>query len=264
MRVLRFEISRAFKNIWFISSAAAGTVIGIADCVLFLKIHVNSNEEWSLSQIWLGTDYQFAFNSIFFALLPLIACLPYASTCYSDIKSGYERTVCVKTSRINYVIAKAVAVSLSGAAAVAIPLLIDLFVAAGLYPDRKPNKLTFLYAGIIDCNLFPRLFALHPVCYCLVFTLLDAVFGGLMCLVAMGVAGCCRDCFSTIMGPFALYISTGVLLTGNGIGTWSVMSMLNPLQEVIVFKYQIVIVYVVTLFVSLLLVYMSYKRREVL
>lgn len=41
------------------------------------------------------------------------------------------------------------------------------------------------------------------------------------------------------------------------------MSMLNPLQEVIVFKYQIVIVYVVTLFVSLLLVYMSYKRREV-
>lgn len=133
MRVLRFEIGRAFKNIWFISSAAAGTVIGIADCVLFLKIHVNSNEEWSLSQIWLGTDYQFAFNSIFFALLPLIACLPYASTCYSDIKSGYERTVCVKTLRINYVIAKAVAVSLSGAAAVAIPLLIDLFVAAGLW-----------------------------------------------------------------------------------------------------------------------------------
>ena len=66
------------------------------------------------------------------------------------------------------------------------------------------------------------------------------------------------------MVPFALYISTGVLLTGNGIGTWSVMSMLNPLQEVIVFKYQMVIVYVVTLFVSLLLIYINYKRREVL
>ena len=30
MRVLRFEIGRAFKNIWFISSAAAGTVIGLS------------------------------------------------------------------------------------------------------------------------------------------------------------------------------------------------------------------------------------------
>ena len=186
MRVLKFEISRAFKNISFISSVAVGTAIGIADCVLFLKTHINNNEEWALSQIWLGTNYQFAFNYIFFALFPLIACLPYAATCYLDIKSGYERNVCVKASRINYVIAKAVAVSLSGAVAVAIPLLIDLFIAAGLYPDRKPNKLTFLYAGIIDCNLFPRLFALYPVCYCLVFILLDAVFGGLICLIVMG------------------------------------------------------------------------------
>ena len=81
--------------------------------------------------------------------------------------------------------AKELAVFLSGAVAVALPLLIDLFIGAGIYPDRNPEKLTFLYAGIQDSNMFPRLYQLHPAGYCLMFTLLDAVFGGLMGLVSM-------------------------------------------------------------------------------
>lgn len=264
MRILRFELNRAFRNIWLIISICMGSAVGVADCVLFFRQHCNDTMQWTLIQAWLGTDYQFAYNSLFYVLLPLIACLPYAGTCFSDVKNGYDRNICVKTSRLKYMMAKAVAVFATGAAAVAIPLLLNLFICAGLYPDGKPDKLSFLSAGIIDCNLFPRLFALHPVCYCLVFTLLDSVFGGLMGLMAMCVSRWSNSRFATIMGPFALYIFSGVLFEGSGVGTWSAMEMVNPVQNVVTYKYQMVTVYAVLFVVLPVLIYMWHRRRDIL
>ena len=176
MRVLRFEMTRAFRNKWLAVSIALGTLIGLADIWLNVSQY-GFNRGRALIQTWIGTDYQFAYNSLFYVLLPLIACFPYAGSCYQDQKTGYESSICIKTSRLSYMIAKEAAVAASGAAAVACPLLIAMFIAAGIYPDKRPEKLTFLYAGIIDCHMFPRIFAEHPVCYALLFTLLDAVFG---------------------------------------------------------------------------------------
>lgn len=263
MKIYGFEMGRAFRNAWFVVSVAMGTAIGIADCMLCVRQYRNIGEK-ALIQTWLGTDYQFAYNSLFYVLLPLIACLPYAGSCFTDMKSGYERNICVKTSRLSYMAAKAVSVAASGAAAVAIPLLVNLFVCAGLYPNKLPDKLSFLYAGIIDCDMFPRLFALHPVGYCLVFTLLDAVFGGLLGLVAMCVARWSGSRFSTIMGSFALYVFTGVIFEGDGTGTWSAMDMVNPLQNVVVYRYQMVTMYVGVCIIPLLLIYMWHRRRDIL
>lgn len=263
MNIFKFEMQRAFKNIWLAVSVAIGTLIGLADIVLYLKQY-GHKADCALIQIWLGTDYHFAYNSLFYVLLPLLACLPYAGTCYQDIKSGYERNICIRTSRIKYMLAKEFAVVASGAAATAIPLLIDLFICAGIYPNKKPDKLTFLYAGIIDCNMFPRLFAEHPVCYALVFIVLDALFGGIAGLVAMCFARWCGSRFSTMMAPFALYVFTGVIFEGTGIGTWSAMAMINPIQNVVTYRYQIVAMYVVVCAVPLALIYIWHRRRDIL
>ena len=263
MKIFGFEIKRAFANAWFVLSVAIGTAIGVADCLLFVR-QSGLGDDGALIQIWLGTDYQFAYNNMFYVLLPLLACLPYAMTCFSDIRTGYDRNICVRTSRLKYMSAKALVVFFSGAVAVALPLLIDLFIGAGIYPDKNPEKLTFLYAGIIDCHMFPRLFQLHPVCYCLVFILLDAVFGGLMGLVSMCAARWSGSRFATVMGPFALYVFTGVLLEGDGNGTWSALKMVNPLQEVVTYSYQMVIMYAVFFIVPLALIYIWHRRRDIL
>ncbi len=263
MKIFGFEIKRAFANAWFVLSVAIGTAIGVADCLLFDR-QPGLGDDGALIQAWIGTDYQFAYNNLFYVLLPLLACLPYGMTCFSDIRSGYDRNICVRTSRLKYMSAKAVAVFLSGAAAAAAPLLINLFICAGIYPDKRSEKLTFLYAGIQDSNLFPRLYQLHPVWYCLVFILLDAVFGGLMCLLSMCVARWSGSRFSTVMGPFALYVFTGVLLEGDGNGTWSALKMVNPLQEVVTYGYQMAIMYAVLCAVPLILIYIWHRRRDIL
>ena len=140
MRVLRFEMTRAFRNKWLAVSVALGTLIGLADIWLNVSQY-GFNRGRALIQTWIGTDYQFAYNSLFYVLLPLIACFPYAGSCYQDQKTGYESSICIKTSRLSYMIAKEAAVAASGAAAVACPLLIAMFIAAGIYPDKRPEKL---------------------------------------------------------------------------------------------------------------------------
>ena len=89
MRVLRFEMTRAFRNKWLAVSVALGTLIGLADIWLNVSQY-GFNRGRALIQTWIGTDYQFAYNSLFYVLLPLIACFPYAGSCYQDQKTGYE------------------------------------------------------------------------------------------------------------------------------------------------------------------------------
>mgnify|MGYP001027226009 CR=1 FL=1 len=105
MRVLRFEMTRAFRNKWLAVSIALGTLIGLADIWLNVSQY-GFNRGRALIQTWIGTDYQFAYNSLFYVLLPLIACFPYAGSCYQDQKTGYESSICIKTSRLSYMIAK--------------------------------------------------------------------------------------------------------------------------------------------------------------
>lgn len=73
MRVLRFEMTRAFRNKWLAVSVALGTLIGLADIWLNVSQY-GFNRGRALIQTWIGTDYQFAYNSLFYVLLPLIAC----------------------------------------------------------------------------------------------------------------------------------------------------------------------------------------------
>ena len=112
--------------------------------------------------------------------------------------------------------------------------------------------------------MFPRIFAEHPVCYALLFTLLDAVFGGITGLVAMCFARWCGSRFSTIMAPFALYVFTGVMFEGRGIGTWSALQMVNPLQNVVTYRYQMVTMYAAVSAAALVLIYIWHRRRDIL
>lgn len=65
-------------------------------------------------------------------------------------------------------------------------------------------------------------------------------------------------------GTIALYVFTGVIFEGTGIGTWSAMAMINPIQNVVTYRYQIVTMYVVVCAVPLALIYIWHRRRDIL
>ena len=140
----------------------------------------------------------------------------------------------------------------------------DFIAAAGLYPNHRPEKLYFLTAGIIDCNMFSRLFNQNPLLYAVLFILIDGMFAGLMGLMSVCVSKWVKSHFSAVMIPFVIYILTGVLLLNDNGYSLSVMEMINPAQRVLVRVYEMILLYVVIFFLSSFITWFWSRKRDII
>ncbi|MBO5260873.1 MAG: hypothetical protein J6A82_01275 [Coprococcus sp.] len=264
MDTLRFEMNRAFRNKGLYISIGIGSAIGILDLVLFYSMY-ETDGRTSLTQAWIGTNYQFAYNTLYYIMLPAIACIPYAGSYFADMNSGYDKNILIKTSRGSYIRAKLVAVFTSAFVAVVTPLLLDLFLAAGLYPDNKPERLSFMVAGIVDSQLWAELYGTHPVLYSLLFTGIDGLFGGLFGVMSVCVGRWMNSNFTAVMVPFALYVVSGEVLVSNKKRMLSIMLMINPVQRAgAICWYNMLSLYIVLMLVCLFVTWFNSRRRDVL
>lgn len=263
MRSVSYELKRAFESIWTKTSLLIGCLIVILDLGTFYQQYDSPGNK-ILIQAWIGTDFQFAYNSLFYVVFPIIACLPYAGSYYLDIKSGYDKNICIRISRKQYLIAKCIAVYLSAFFCIVVPLLINLFITAGLYPNNPPEKLDFLSAGIIDCHRFPVLFSETPLIYILIFIFLDGVFAGALGMMSLAVTRFCKSQFSVVIIPFVLYIVTGVIMVGENGHSISVMEMINPIQRYITTVEEMCLVFFVIISVSILIIWITGKKRDLI
>lgn len=230
-KAILFECKRGFRSSGFLISCLIGIAICILDLVIFCKMFWLDLNEKIVLQMWIGTDYQLAFNSLYYVLLPILASLPFGASYYQDIRTGYVKNVCIKISRKEYFAAKSIATFLSAQVAVMMPLLFNLILSMGIVPLRVPEKLTFLNASILDRSLFAKIFYTVPLLYCILFILLDGMFAGILSLYSICIAEWVESAFSAIVTPFVVYIISGVALMGDEKGNWSVMEMVNPMQR---------------------------------
>ncbi len=265
MKILLFECRRALSERTFRISLALSTFLVLWDCYLFWFDFGRKGNK-ILIQAWIGTNYQFAFNSLFYVILPILACLPFGGSYFWDQKNGYDKNICVKTSRIRYLYAKMVAVFFVGFLAVVIPLLLSLFLSAGLYPNWPEETLEHLAVGLQERQILFGLYDRNPACYAIAYTVIDGLIGGLMGLVAISVSGFCNTMFSAIMSPFLIYIVTGVLLQGIGGDPdeqLSLMEMANPLQNYAFSALRLAAVYIVVFVIAITVSYLRARREDI-
>lgn len=225
-----YELKRAVKSRNFVISLIIGIFICFLDILIF-RITFKEDSDRILIQAWIGTNYAFAFNSVFYSLMPLIACIPYGASYFSDMRTGYDKNILTRTSRRKYMAAKVSVSFFMGFLAVCIPLLIDLFISAGFYPNLTPEKLTFLSAGIIDRDMFPVLFNSRPLLYILIFIFIDGMFGGLFNIISIAVSKFSGSSFTATVVPFVLYILTGVMMQNFESINLSILELVNPVQR---------------------------------
>lgn len=262
-RSIIFELKRAIHEKNFKISMLIGGFVVLMDLYTFYMQYKGS-EGTILIQAWIGTDFQFAYNSLFYVLLPVIACMSYGGSYYHDMTSGYDKNLLIRSTRKNYILSKGIAVYVSAFLSVVLPLLINLFIAAGLYKNALPERLSFSAAGIIDCNRFPVLFSEKPVLYCLVFILIDGLFAGSLGLFSVAVSRWCRSGFAAIMLPFVIYIITGAIFVNPDGKSMAMMAMLNPVQSYITTYGEMILVYVVLTMACSLVVWLCGRKRDVI
>lgn len=262
MNTVRFELYRAFHSRTFVISLLIGSVICALDLITFY-IMVGQSGRY-LVQAWIGTDYLFAYNQMFYILLPVLACLPYGGSLYTDIKTGYDKNICVKTSRLNYAFAKSVSVFLSGFASVCLPLAMNLFIAAGMYPNYIPERLKATSIPLSDIYIFASIFDKHPAVYCLIFILIDSLFAGVMALTTLSLTAKVKSSFTAVVTPMVLFFMFDVLKEAKDFGNWSVTEMLNPRQYLHTYWYQMLIVYLVIFVFNVLVITLTLRKRDIL
>ena len=266
MKAVKFEFKRMLHERNLKISLIISMIVIIMDIFEFYmqRVEFGDISNTKLIQAWIGTDYQFAFNSLFYILLPVIACLPYGGSLYQDRNSGYDKNLLINATRKQYLLAKAVVVYISAFAAVAIPLLLNLFISAGLYRNERPEPFTYMSVVGIDRNMFPVLLNEHPVIYCLIYIAIDGVFAGAMGLLSMAVTGFCRSAFTVIMCPFILYIVTGAMLISGDGTTSGLFEGLNPLQSYCITYQKLLIIYALMMFVATGFIWIFNRKRDVL
>ena len=91
---------------------------------------------------WIGSHNIYLQQNIFYMAIPILATLPFGSSFYDDINRGYARNVCVRAKKKYYLVAKYIAVFVSGGCVVAIPMVLSFLISSIFLPSIVINSST--------------------------------------------------------------------------------------------------------------------------
>lgn len=169
--------------------------------------HVFGNPQITMGSAyvhWLGGDVGSFENAVFFFLFPIFVAIPFGWSLAGEIRSGYTAQMIARTGRKNYFPAKLIAVFLSGAVVVMIPLIVSFLIVSMYLPSLTP-ELCYPYGGLLQRSMWTSLYYAHPLVYTILYILLDGVYGGLFASLCVAVAFRVKYRTMVVLVPFCLY-----------------------------------------------------------
>ena len=210
------EIKRAFNTIGMKLALLVGCALSIWHVItVIMPISEGQNYELSADVIddlyvpislfstWMGNELFPIQSYIFYLILPLLAVLPFGSSFFEDIKSGYIINVCTRVEKKIYFKAKYLAVFLSGGVAVVAPLLLNLVLSSMFMPAFIPDNGTV--GTISPTTMAYEVFFTHPLVYVLMFIVIDFIFAGVMATLALSYTYFTEHRFGVMIVSFVFY-----------------------------------------------------------
>ena len=210
------EIKRAFNTIGMKLALLVGCALSIWHVItVIMPISEGQNYELSANAIddlyvpislfstWMGNELFPIQSYIFYLILPLLAVLPFGSSFFEDIKSGYIINVCTRVEKKIYFKAKYLAVFLSGGVAVVAPLLLNLVLSSMFMPAFIPDNGTV--GTISPTTMAYEVFFTHPLIYVLMLIVIDFIFAGVIATLALSYTYFTEHRFGVMIVPFAFY-----------------------------------------------------------
>ena len=194
----------ALKNKWlYLSSAALLAVLLRPTMELILSADMRAATDAMMFYSFVD-----AFTGIGRFII-LFCILPYAASFFEECKSGYARYMLLHTTRARYMASKLLAVSLSGAVAVALPYLLMSAVALTLFQPVTAENLT----GYYRVGIWEPLILSHGAAAALaVKTGMAALFGWVWSLAGLFISTLVSTRLGAYVLPLVCYQSLCTLL----------------------------------------------------
>lgn len=210
--VLKIEIYKALKNRLFYVSLFIGCAIAVLAFLYDFSIYQN-DLLWGMKEganpmygsaglfnLWIGGEPFSLGSSVYFFVFPLLVAIPYGWSYCEEKNSGYSGSVIVSSGRKAYFLSKYCAVFLSGALAMAIPLVFSFLLSALFFPAAMPMPIYCTTNGVFYDSLMSMLYYSKPLLYVLIYLCIDFVYGGLIA------------CISYVVSCFAKYRAITVIV----------------------------------------------------
>ena len=208
-QMLKIEIQRAFSGAAFKVSLIIGCLIstlqfmnvGIKHAMDPMKFYFYNGLDfpYTIVNTWMGAVSD-AYYEVYIGILPLLVVIPYASSYYIDRKLGIINNYYIRTKRINYLIAKLVAVFLSGGVIAVLPLFINLVSTSAILP-------TLVWPGGSEINanaMWSDIYYSNIYLYYLLYFILEFICGGLLATIPLMISLWINNTFVLLLFPIVL------------------------------------------------------------
>lgn len=208
-KMLKIELNRAVHSRGTMISLSCGSLLAIIHfviCVLPLREFIDG-DIYPLSAFskWMCGDDSTVFPTLYYFVLPVLVALPHAGSLWEDIQSGYIKNIAVRVKKEQYMIAKYLAVFITGGSVAIIPLILNFMLTGLVLPVIIPQSNTG-YFPIFSYSLLGDLFYSHPLLYLGANLSINFVYMGLLATLALLATYWCENLFTTVLTPFIVYL----------------------------------------------------------
>ena len=215
-RMIKFELKRSFKNRLFLISLLISLALvtwysieRIPYCVQLNSEFLNDENLMGFFEIsytnWIGSHNIYLQQNIFYMAIPILATLPFGSSFYDDINRGYARNVCVRAKKKYYLVAKYIAVFVSGGCVVAIPMVLSFLISSMFLPTMLPEA-SYTFTNIYPAYKWADLFYVQPLLYTSIYIFITFLFSGVTASLSLFITFFLDRKFVTFVFPFFIYI----------------------------------------------------------
>lgn len=240
---IKIELQKAFRNKFTIHILILLLILTVAHVIekieafKYYREYLDSGENTgnpiitvvSVFTNWIGTDVLSIKSNFFYFILPIVATIPFGWSMIDEMNSGYVKNILCKTSRKSYFISKYIAVFVSGAVMIMIPLILNYVLLSMYLPSIKAER-AYPYGVVGEPSMWSGIYYEHPLVYIILYILLDAIFAGLLASISTASAFFIKQRLAVILIPFFIvlfldYLNMAIIL----ISEFSPMKFLRAL-----------------------------------
>lgn len=271
--ILKIEINRSFKNKLFLVSLILSSALVVWFSIERLPVCIEKNNTFSTQFIpddfleisftnWLGSHNIFLQQNIFYLILPLLVTIPYGSSFFDDINSGYIKSISVRASKKDYLVAKYVSVFISGGVSAIFPMILSFIISSAFLPTMLPES-SYIYTNIWSVNKWADLFFKFPMIYVFLYMLLLFIFSGIVASMSLLITYCSFKSFLPLVFPFFIYICSSLLFELINMRAFSPRNFLTP-NDVDGTTFSVVIICILFFIISFVPYYFIGVKKDVL
>lgn len=206
--MLKYELNRAFNKAFFIA-----IMIGVASGIggifsYYLDAQYFPPEAVSCYEAWIYC-LGLAEGSFYKVVFPILICIPYLGTLYSERNSSFIYFVTIRTPYKKYLLIKLGIGTVSAMAAIVSVLSIWFVVCAIMFPFNLP----ITNINYVPLGAFSGYYRSSPGLYIIIITLLNMMTAGLFFLASATISLFVRSKRLIIVLPFIIYLIL-VILSG--------------------------------------------------